>query len=132
MTTNWLLTSTFYGNWLPGEPRGFVGRVWEKREEDADTQPRHIHDIPGTPYDQDIAGLKEASEELMRGPPVLIDQEQAQALLAQFQETAEHRKWRLLAVAIMANHIHIVVQEDLGTAPKKILGVPKSSTRSGC
>ena len=27
----WLLTSTTYGTWLPGDERGFVGRVWDTR-----------------------------------------------------------------------------------------------------
>jgi REP element-mobilizing transposase RayT len=122
MTEAWLLTSTFYGNWLPGDKRGFVGRVWEKREGDSDRDRRHVHDVPGTPYDQDYVGLREASEELMRGPPQLVNLEQAEALLAQFHETATIRKWQLLAVAIMANHVHLVVRADEGTDPTKILG----------
>ena len=27
MERYWLLTNTCYGNWLPGDARGFVGRV---------------------------------------------------------------------------------------------------------
>jgi REP element-mobilizing transposase RayT len=122
MTTSWLLTSTFYGNWLPGDPRGFVGHVWEKRQGDDDQDARHTHNIPGTPYDEDIPGLEDASEELMRGPPVCVNLEQAHALLAQFQETAAIRKWELLAVAVMANHVHLVARADAALRPRKILG----------
>src|SRR5437763_1061534 len=31
MDRYWLLSSTFYGNWLPGDPRGFVSRVRDRR-----------------------------------------------------------------------------------------------------
>src|SRR5258708_2077146 len=118
----WLLTSTFYGNWLPGDPRGFVGRVWEQRDGDSENNLRHEHDLPGTPYDADMPGLEGVSAELMRGPPVRVNLEQAQALLAQFQETATYRGWRLCAVAIMCNHIHIVLRVDGFVPVDKLLG----------
>src|SRR5262249_38204284 len=60
--------------------------------------------------------------ELMRGPAVLIDREQAEALLAQFQETAAHRNWQLYAVAIMGNHVHIVVRVNGTPDATKVLG----------
>lgn len=44
----------------------------------------------------------------MRGDPVLLIQRQADALLAQFHETASYRHWVIDAVAVMANHVHIV------------------------
>src|SRR5262245_7669730 len=122
MTTAWLLTSTFYGNWLPGDSRGFVGRVWEQRDGDRDVDLRHVHDVPATPYDADLHGLQQASEERMRGPAVLLTLEQAKTLLAQFQETAAYRRWRLCAVAIMANHVHLVVEAPADADPTKILG----------
>jgi len=45
----------------------------------------------------------------MKGEPILLQTAQAPLLLEQFQETARYRGWQLLAVAIMANHIHVVV-----------------------
>jgi REP element-mobilizing transposase RayT len=122
MKTAWFLTSTFYGNWLPGDERGFVGRVWEKRDEDSADDVRHVHNVPKTECDADIEGLRIASEGLMRGPAVRINAEQAQALLVQFQETARYRDWQLLAVAILANHVHLVVEADEAVDPIKILG----------
>jgi hypothetical protein len=32
MDRYWFLTSTTYGNWLPGDPRGFVSGVIDERE----------------------------------------------------------------------------------------------------
>jgi REP element-mobilizing transposase RayT len=122
MNTAWLLTSTFYGNWLPGDRRGFVGRVWDKRDGDDETVNRQSHDLPGMSYDEDISALEETSKELMRGAPVLIVKDQADVLLAQFKETAAFRGWHLHAVAIMPNHVHLVVVADETTDPTKILG----------
>jgi REP element-mobilizing transposase RayT len=42
-------------------------------------------------------------------PPIYLSVDQALALLQQFQETARYRGWLLLAVGIMANHVHIVL-----------------------
>lgn len=72
----------------------------------------------------------------MRGTAVRINAEHAQALLLQFQETARYRDWQLLAVAIMTNHIHLVVEADGAVDPIKILGDFKAygaehSTKNG-
>jgi REP element-mobilizing transposase RayT len=126
MDRHWFLTNTCYGNWLPGDPRGFVGRVWEHRPGDPDESPRVVHNIPGTPCDEDICGLEERSRALLRGPPVTLTTEHADVLLGQFRETAGVRQWELLAVAIMFNHFHIVVGVPGDPDPSKVLGDFKS------
>ncbi len=109
-TLTWLLTSTTYGTWLPGDPRGFVGRVWDARPDDPTTEARRIkHDKVNTPYDRDIAGLHAASKERMNGPPVLLTSDQAQVVIVQLQATANYRGWELHAASVMANHFHLVV-----------------------
>ena len=105
----WLLTSTFYGNWLPGDPRGFVSSVRDHRPGDPDYLSRFEHDLPGTDYDRDMPGLFRAAEEAMKGDPVRVVKSQACVLLAQFKETAAYRGWGLLAASIMLNHVHLVV-----------------------
>jgi len=121
MSRSWLLTSTFYGNWLPGDPRGFVTRVRDQRVEDDDCVVRFEHDVPGTPYDEDLPGLWRAALTQMKGPRVLIEQSQADALIVQFQETATYRGWSLLAVAIMFNHVHWVVTVPGDPEPSDLL-----------
>jgi REP element-mobilizing transposase RayT len=118
----WLLTSSFYGTWLPGDHRGFVGRVRDGRPDDPLTTARIDHDIPGTPYDEDLPGLGRASAELMKGPPIFVEPAHAEVLLPQFRETAAFREWQILAVAIMANHIHLVVRTPSDANPTKVLG----------
>ena len=57
----------------------------------------------------------------MKGPPIYLDLDKAEILLAQFQETAGHRGWTLRAVSIMRNHFHMVVQVSDDPKPSKIL-----------
>src|ERR1043166_2144069 len=102
MDRHWLLTSTFYGNWLPGDPRGFVSRVRDRRPDDEDCVVRLEPDIPRNPYDQDLPGLWQAALRQMKGPRILVTAEQAEALVTQFRETAAYRGWDLLAAAVMA------------------------------
>jgi REP element-mobilizing transposase RayT len=126
MDRYWFLTNTCYGNWLPGDARGFVGRVWEHRPDDPQEKPRVVHDSPGTPYDGELAGLERAAKNLLKGPPIHLATPQAEALLAQFQQTAAVRGWELRAVAIMFNHFHIVVGVEGDPSPAKILADFKS------
>lgn len=99
----WLLTWTTYGQWFPGDSRGFVGDVrtsdWEKI----------INNLPGEPYDTDLPALLRYCREAMTGPPILLGTLHAQALLEQFHETSEFRGWSLQAAAVMANHVHAIV-----------------------
>ena len=99
----WLLTWTMYGNWLPGDDRGSVSSI---KEGDST---RHRHNQVGMPYDGSIPELRHSAQTLMQGDPVRLNQEQAQAVLEQFHETATIRGWSLLAVAVMVNHVHLVV-----------------------
>ncbi|MDY3552403.1 transposase [Gemmata sp. JC717] len=126
MARSWLLTSTFYGNWLPGDPRGFVSRVRDRRPRPAEDVVRLEHDRPGTPCDADLPGLWRAAVHQMKGPRVRIDRAQADALANQFRETAAHRQWVLHALAVMANHIHLAVTVTDDIEPSDILGDFKS------
>jgi REP element-mobilizing transposase RayT len=117
----WLLSNTTYGTWLPGDRRGSVTSVRDLRPEDEPTPLRFEHDIPGEPWEDEVPGLYRSALERMNGPPIYLDLEKAEALLAQFQETAGFRGWTLRAVAIMANHFHLVVEVPDDPAPRKLL-----------
>ena len=106
MIRTWLLTSTTYGTWLPGDERGFIGTVKDG------PGPRVRHNVPETPVDKDFRGLRQSARELLKCPPILLNQEQALVVLDQFRETAAFRRWLLLAGAVMANHFHLVVAAD--------------------
>jgi hypothetical protein len=106
MIRNWLLTSTTYGTWLPGDERGFVSTVIDG------PGARVRHNVPETPVDKDIAGLRQSARELLKCPPILLSREQAVVVLDQFRETAAFRSWLFLAGVVMANHFHLVVASD--------------------
>lgn len=106
----WLLTNTTYGTWLPGDERGSVTSVRDRRPSDPPTRSRLEHDRPGEPWEESIPGLRRSAQHVMKGPPIYLHVSQAETLLAQFLETAERRGWEVLAVSIMANHYHLVIQ----------------------
>src|SRR5262245_7510875 len=113
----WLLTSTFYGNWLPGDGRGFVGRVRERRPGELPGGSRREHDRHGEAYDAEMPGLRRHAQSLMKGSAMRVSKEQAELLRDQFLETASFRGWRLFAAAIMPDHVPWVVglpDEDHG------------------
>jgi len=99
----WLLTWTTYGSWLPGDDRGFVSNAWNGSET------WRKRNRPGTPYDCDLPIQERRARQSLVGDPVRLTQPQAEKLLPQLLETASCRRWHLLAVAIMANHCHVVV-----------------------
>jgi REP element-mobilizing transposase RayT len=104
MNRYWLLTWTTYGQWLPGDPRGSATRVHHRGE-----RSRREHNVPGTPFDKELPGRFVSAKKLQKGPTVRFNGEDAECLLTQFHETARVRGWLLVAVAIMANHVHIVL-----------------------
>jgi REP element-mobilizing transposase RayT len=111
----WLLTWTTYGTWLPGDERGFVSGV---REGDGD---RAIHNQPGTEYDRKLRGLTQFAERNQKTASVRLTREQAEAVCHQVQKTAAFRQWKLSAVAVMANHVHVVVGVSGDPEPDTLL-----------
>jgi REP element-mobilizing transposase RayT len=100
----WLLTWRTYGTWLPGDERGFIGPVVTPNGQ------REIHNQPGTPQEEPSAGLREYARSVMRAEPVILEPAHAAEVFSQLRETASVRGWSLLAIAILANHLHLVVQ----------------------
>lgn len=117
----WLLTNTTYGTWLPGDKRGSVTAVRERRKGEAIGPHRQRHNKLGEAWEPSIPGLARSARSRMKGPPILLTVSQASVLLRQFQETAHFRNWPIQALAIMANHFHLVVRTDEKVHPRKIL-----------
>ena len=130
MDRYWLLTWTTYGTWLPRDKRGSV---------------EHSHNVVGTPWMRPNPRLEEAARTVMAGKPVYLAVAQTRVLLAQFHETAGHRRWVLRAAAVMSNHVHVVLAvpgdpqpetllRDLKSYGSRALGPPAAGrwwTRSG-
>jgi len=120
----WLITWTCYGTRLPGDEHGFVGNIRVDGEQ-------LTHNILGTPFDANMPRLEAWVKDQMKGPPVTLGTPEALAMIAQYQETAQIKKWGLLAASVMYNHTHIVVGVPGDPDPQSILETFKSwATRS--
>ena len=87
-----LISSTTYGNWLPGDARGYVDE----------------HNVYGTPFDNPAPGLERSARASMKESTVLFDVEQAKTILERWQTTVGELDGQLIVVAIMSNHFHFV------------------------
>ncbi len=120
MDRHWLITWTCYGNWLPGDRRGFVGNI-------RDEEGGHVsHNTPGTPFDADISPLEDYVRQHMTGDPVVLDKRDAYAMIQQYLETAKIRRWTLQAASVMFNHTHVLVSVPGDPDPDSIRETLKS------
>jgi hypothetical protein len=87
------VTLQAYGNWLPGDPRG-----WHNRGDGATTVPRPGNDA-----------LRAISRERQRGHAVTLTAPMAAAIVASIEETARAREWRLHIAIAVRSHLHVVV-----------------------
>jgi REP element-mobilizing transposase RayT len=102
-TRTWFLTWRTYGTWLPGDERGFIGAVRD------DQGNQVINNIPGQPVNRGNVRLESYAASRLKGPPILLTSEHAVELEQQFYETAQYRGWSVLGLAILINHVHLVV-----------------------
>lgn len=116
----WFISSTTYGTWLPGDERGFVSNTVDEHGDWV------RENVPDTPYLVDDAARRMLAQSAMKGLPVYLTLEQAEAIAAQFHETIQHCGWRPHVFAVMANHFHIVVTADDAVESSVILGDLKS------
>ncbi|QDU90656.1 hypothetical protein Pla175_40650 [Pirellulimonas nuda] len=107
-----LLTTTTYGTWLPGDPRGSVTSVRDYRPSDPPTAARIEHDRPGEAWEPPIPGLYASAQQLLKQPPVLLGRPLARVVIEKFCETSAFRDRRLAAMSVMRNHLHAVVGFD--------------------
>ncbi|MFL5339324.1 MAG: transposase [Gemmataceae bacterium] len=104
MPLAFFITSTTYGTWLHGRAPGSVDRA---------------HNIPGTlflPPDEDVEREMRAA---MRQEPYVLDTVRRSIVLRTIKEVAAHRKWRLWAVHVRSNHVHMVITADC--RPEKVM-----------
>src|SRR5262249_48829249 len=103
-----------------GDERGFVSNVRDGEG------PEIRHNVPGTEPDAKQRGLWLAAQAQVVGPAVYLSPNHAAEILGQFQETARYRGWELLAVAIMVNHVRLVVGVPGDLPPETLLRDLKS------
>ena len=109
------ITSTTYAQWLPGDERGFVSRVEGE-----------IHNEYNTPIDANVPRLKKYAQKKLKGEPIHLTAEHAKVLFDEFQRTATYRQWKLCGLAIMSNHVHILLEVPDDCVPEKVASELKS------
>ena len=87
------ITWTTYGTWLQGDDRGSIlGRGGK--------QPRMI---------APRRGLAQANHKGLKHEPVLFSESQRRIVEDTIRSHCEFKSWRLYAVAVRTNHVHVVV-----------------------
>src|SRR5262245_28307950 len=119
MERHWFFTWRTYGIWLPGED-GFVGYYRRISGE------RLIDHDPGGEFAEAMPALARYSRDQLKSEPMCLDIAKAETLMLQFHETAKFRRWQTDAVAILVNHVHIVVGVNGDPSPSDMLGDWKS------
>jgi len=100
----YFITFTTYGTWLQGRETGSVDRSHNQ------------FDMPILAPNRTIESRRRSQ---MRQFEYLLDQPRRQVVLATIIEVAAYRKWRLWAVHVRTNHVHVVVTAN--TKPEKVM-----------
>lgn len=104
----YFITWTTYGTWLPGDARGSVG----------------TNNIPGHPYDLSDPQRYASARENMASEPFLLSSTQRAFVEKVLREHSEFRGWRLHAVNVRSNHVHLVISSN--APPEEVMGKLKS------
>jgi REP element-mobilizing transposase RayT len=100
----YFITFSTYGTWLHGSNPGSVDRS---------------HNAPGTPLLPADPELEAARRRSMRQEPYLLDEPRREVVLRTIREVARHRGWRLWAVHVRSNHVHVIV--TAAAKPEKVM-----------
>ncbi|BBO31136.1 hypothetical protein [Lacipirellula parvula] len=112
-----LETWTCYGQWLPGDPRGYVSNTLTEEGY------RAKQNVRGTTYDRDDAATLRRAKSLQKHPALWLTEELAHITAEALLAAAVDREWIILRAAVMSNHVHVVVAEcpDDGSAVRRVL-----------
>jgi len=121
----WLITWTTYGSWLPGDARGHVSPVLQR-----DGRYEKRINTPGVEW----AGGDERTRKRARGlqiyETVRLDGEEAYVVAQSIAEAAMSRAWRVRRGAVMATHVHVVLEGaggDGSAASRVVKGVSQAA-----
>jgi REP element-mobilizing transposase RayT len=95
------LTWTTYGTWLQGDERG-----WVKKGTSGIQEPD--------------SRCQEHCQQLLKTLPVTLDPQQRLLVQATIEAHCHHRGWKLHAVNVRSNHVHIVVTAAM--EPDSVMG----------
>ena len=88
------ITFTTYGTWLHGDKRGSVDKE---------------HNSPGSDFVAPSGGRMRNELYVLKNLPVILNQNQREAVLKAVLQVCEFRGWIAHAVHVRSNHVHVVV-----------------------
>jgi len=100
----YFITFTTYGTWLQGRDPGWIDRK---------------HNEHGSPIPKPNAARAAAQEIKLRQPEYRLDEPRRGVVLKTILEVASHRGWKLWAVHVRSNHVHVVATAD--ASPEKLM-----------
>jgi len=100
----YFLTFTTYGTWLQGREEGSVSRG---------------NNDYGQPVLQPDESLLKYQRRAMSQPEYRLDEKRREVVLNTIVEVAKYRGWKLWAVHVRSNHVHIIVTGD--ATPEKLM-----------
>jgi len=110
-----------YGTWLHGDERGSVDRH---------------NNIYGTPRIPENQPWKQFNQARLNHPPVIMNAQQRSAVEKAIRETCLKRNWKLLAINVRTNHVHVVVAMGSSSTDRALVAFKANATRqmreSGC
>ena len=107
----YLITFRCYGTWLHGDERGSVDRS---------------HNRFGSPYMPSDERRRQRVAQALKSEPLLLDAPRRESVEAAVRETCELRGWRLRAINVRTNHVHMVVSIG-ATLPGRALNAFKAN-----
>lgn len=107
MMPGYLLTWTTYGTWLHGDGRG-----------------SHERTTAGVRVVRPDRNTHEQAGSLMKETVFRLESSQRNTCERVIRDECDHREWQLGAIAVLSNHIHVVVHADAG--PEKVMGTLKA------
>ena len=106
MANIYFLTWHTYGTWLHGDSRGSV---------DAE------HNELNAPLAPDDPDRRSRMQALLKHPPVVLSDRARELVEATIRRHCEVRDWRLWAVSVRSNHVHVVVGCPPEVSPERAM-----------
>ena len=98
---------SFYGFWLPNDPRGSWStwiRQWELLRFGPATKVETRHSVARVPYDR---SLRRAAKAALKYPPVVLNGKQALAVGLAFKAAIAEGGYRCYACSLLPEHVHL-------------------------
>jgi REP element-mobilizing transposase RayT len=110
-----------YGFWLPNDPRGswseFVG-AWELFRYGAATKTTSRRSVAGVVHNR---SSRLAAKTALKRAPIQLTGEQALAASRGFGRYSDRSRLRILACAILPDHVHLVLEAHRVTVPRLVI-----------